>query len=125
MPKSLRLIIQGIMFSLILFLVTFVVVFLIYLLFVIRRGKYLDKFMKGKEINYLKKVYKIKIKESDYRSVSLLVALTNSFIIATSVTIVSLFKNIFLEIIVGFITVMALILICYHIIGKIYQKEGI
>ena len=54
----------GIMFSLILFLVTFVVLFLIYLLFVIRRGKYLDKFIKGKEISYLKKVYKIKLKES-------------------------------------------------------------
>ena len=112
------------MFSLILFLVTFVVVFLIYLLFVIRRGKYLDKFIKGKEISYLEKVYKIKIKESDYRGISLLVAFTNSFIIATSVVLVSLFKNIFLEIIVGFITVMALILICYHIIGTIYKKEG-
>lgn len=112
------------MFSLILFLVTFVVVFLIYLLFVIRRKKYLDKFIKGKEIAYLKKVYKIKIKESDYKGIVLLVAITNSFIIAISVTIVSLFKNIFLEILVGFGTVMALILICYHIIGKLYQKEG-
>ena len=112
------------MFSLILFFVTFIVVFLIYLIFVIRRRKYLDKFIKGKEITYLKKVYKIKIKESDYKSLALLIALTNSFIIATSVTIVSLFKNIFIEIIIGFITVMALILICYHIIGKIYQKEG-
>ena len=112
------------MFSLILFFVTFIVVFLIYLLFVIRRKKYLDKFIKGKEITYLKKVYKIKIKESDYKGITMLVALTNSFIMATSVTIVSLFKNIFLEILVGFGTVMVLILICYHIIGKLYQKEG-
>ena len=112
------------MFSLILFFVTFIVVFLIYLLFVIRRKKYLDKFIKGKEITYLKKVYKIKIKESDYKGIAMLVALTNSFIMATSVTIVSLFKNIFLEILVGFGTVMVLILICYHIIGTIYKKEG-
>lgn len=112
------------MFSLLLFLVTFVVVFLIYLLFVIRRGKYLNKFVKGREVSYLKKVYKIKIKETDYKSISILVALTNSFIIATSVAIVSLFKNIFIEIVVGFVTVMALILICYHIIGTIYKKEG-
>ena len=112
------------MFSLLLFLVTFVVVFLIYLLFVIRRGKYLDMFIKGKEISYLKRVYKIKIKESDYKAIARLIALTNSFIIATSVAIVSLFKNIFIEIVVGFVTVMALILICYHIIGTIYKKEG-
>ena len=113
-----------VLFSLILFLVTFVVVFFIYLLFVIRRRKYLDKFIKGKEISYLKKVYKIKIKESDYKGIAILVAITNSFIMAISVTIVSLFKNIIIEILVGFGTVMALILICYHIIGKLYQKEG-
>ena len=112
------------MFSLILFFVTFVGVFLIYLLFVIRRKKYLDKFIKGKEINYLKKVYKIRIKESEYGGLAMLVAITNSFIMAISVTIVSLFKNIIIEILVGFGTVMALILICYHIIGKLYQKEG-
>ena len=112
------------MFSLILFIVTFVVVFLVYLLFVIRRSKYLDKFINGKEITYLKRVYKIKIKESDYKSIAKLLAITNSFIIACSVTIVSLFKNLILEILVGFATVMVLILICYHIIGKLYQKEG-
>ena len=112
------------MFSLILFLMTFVIVFLVYLLFVIRRGKYLERFIAGKEISYLKRVYKIKIKESDYKAIAFIVTLTNSFIIAISVTVVSLFKSIFLEILVGFITVLVLILLSYHIIGKIYQKRG-
>lgn len=111
------------MFNLVLFIVTFIIVFLIYLIFVVRREKYLEKFINGKEIGYLKKVYKIKVKKSDYKSLATLVALTNSFIIAISVTIVSLFKNIFIEILVGFGTVLVLILVCYHIIGKIYQKK--
>ena len=111
------------MFNLLLFVVTFVVVFVVYLLFVIRRGKYLDKFINGKEVGYLKKVYKIKVEKSDYKSLALLIAVTNSFIIAISVTVVSLFKNIFLEILVGFGTVLVLILVCYHIIGKLYQKK--
>lgn len=111
------------MFNLLLFVITFVVVFVIYLLFVIRREKYLEKFINGKEVGYLKKVYKIKVKKSDYKSLAVVVAISNSFIIATSVTIVSLFKNIFLEILVGFGTVLVLILVCYHIIGKLYQKK--
>ena len=41
---------------LLVFLGTFLTVFLIYYLFVIRRKKYLDKFIKGKEVLYLKKV---------------------------------------------------------------------
>ena len=48
----------------ILFLIMFIVVFLIYYLFVIRRKKYLYKFINGKEVSYLKKVYKINIKEA-------------------------------------------------------------
>ena len=95
--------------------------YLAYFIFVIRRKKYLDRFMVGKEVAYLKKVYKIKIKENDYKRVANLIALSNSFVIALAVTIVSLFKNIFLQIFIGFACVLVLILICYHIIGKLYK----
>lgn len=111
------------MFNLILFLLTFVVVFFTYLFFVIRREKYLDKFIQGKEITYLKRVYKIKINKSDYKTIAYLVALSNSFIISLSVTIVSLFNNIFIQILVGFVTVLILIFVCYHIIGKLYKRR--
>lgn len=107
----------------ILFLMIFIIVFLIYFLFVIRRKKYLDKFMGGKEISYLKKVYKIKIKDEKKKKLATLVALTNSFIISLCVSIVCFVNNILLQLLLGFILVVGLILGCYHIIGKLYQKK--
>ena len=108
------------MLEIILFLGTFLIVFIVYLLFVIRRGKYLNKFLEGKEIKYLKKVYKVKITKDNEKKIALLVALSNSFIISVAVAIVCLFNNIFLQMIIGFISVITLILLCYHIIGKIF-----
>lgn len=111
------------MLEFLLFVGTFLVVFIFYLLFVIRREKYLDKFTQGKEITYLKKVYKVKVNDKNKRKIALLVALSNSFIISFTVAIVCLFKSIILQIVVGFITVIILILVCYHIIGIIFGKK--
>ena len=108
------------MLEVLLFLGTFLIVFIFYLLFVIRRGKYLNKFLEGKEIKYLKKVYKVKVNKQNEKKVALLIALSNSFIISVAVTIVCLVKNIFLQVIVGFVSVIVLILLCYHIIGKVF-----
>lgn len=109
--------------ELVLFVATFLIIFLIYYLFVIRRKKYLEKFMNGKEVGYLKKVYKIKLKKEDYKKLALLIALTNSFIISVAVSIVCFFNNILLQLLLGFVVVIGLILLCYHIIGKIMKKK--
>ena len=42
--------------KLLIFLVVFLIVFITYYLFVIRREKFLEKFINGKEVYYLKKV---------------------------------------------------------------------
>lgn len=109
---------------LLVFLGTFLTVFLIYYLFVIRRKKYLDKFIKGKEVLYLKKVYKLKIKEDDYKKIAYIIALTNSFIISITIFIVSFFKYFFVQLLIGFVIVMVLIVVSYHIIGKTLKKTG-
>ena len=41
---------------------------------------------------------------------------------AAVVTLISLFKNFLIQMLVGFITLIPLILIVYHIIGRHYQK---
>ncbi len=110
--------------KLLIFLTTFVFVFLIYYLFVIRRKKYLDKFINGKEVFYLKKVYKLKIKEEDNKKIAILIALTNSFIIALTIFVVSFIKNFFIQMLVGFALVMVLIIVSYYVIGKILKKNG-
>lgn len=109
--------------ELILFTVTFLIIFLIYYLFVIRRKKYLEKFINGKEIGYLKKVYKIKLKKEDYKKIAILIAITNSFIISLAISLVCFLNNLLLQLLLGFVIIIGLILLCYHIIGKIYKKK--
>lgn len=109
--------------ELVLFIATFLIVFLIYYLFVIRRKKYLEKFINGKEVGYLKKVYKIKLKKEDYKKIALLISLTNSFIISVAVSLVCFFNNILLQLLLGFVLIIGLIILCYHIIGKIMKKK--
>ena len=111
------------MFDIILCLLTFIFVFLIYYLFVIRRKKYLDKYMNGKEIYYLKKVYNVKINDKNKKRIALSVAFVNSFIIAVATSILLFVKNFILQLLLGFVVVIVLILLCYHIIGKIYGRR--
>ena len=112
--------------AVVLFLGAFVVIYLIYFIFVLRRRKYLDKFINGKEITYLKYRYNIKVTEKNKKSLTKLVALANSLIMAltfSSVIIIMDDKNFMLYLLFSMILVVVLILIIYHIIGKIYQKK--
>lgn len=112
--------------AVVLFLGAFIVIYLIYFIFVLRRRKYLDKFINGKEITYLKYRYNIKVTEKNKKSLTKLVALANSLIMAltfSSVIIIMDDKNFILYLIFSMISVVVLILVIYHIIGKIYQKK--
>ena len=106
------------------FLVVFLIVFITYYLFVIRREKFLEKFINGKEVYYLKKVYKLKIKKEDNKKIAIYISLTNSFIIAFTIFIISFFKSFILQMLIGFASVMVLIILLYHIVGKLLQKNG-
>lgn len=112
--------------AVVLFLGAFVVIFLIYFIFVLRRKKYLDKFINGKEITYLKYRYKVKVTDKNKKSLSTLVALADSFIMALTFSAVMTImddKNFLLYLLFSMISVVVLILIIYHIIGKIYQRK--
>ena len=108
----------------ILFVVTFLVVYLLYLLTVILNKKKLEKFKKSNQVLYFIKKYKIKVNDSNVKLLAHLVALSNAFIMGTAVTIVELVPNYILKILVAFLVVMPLILIMYHIVGKIMLKRG-
>lgn len=110
--------------SVIVFVVTFLIIYLVYLVFVINRKKALANWQNGKEMRYLKSIYKLKIKKDNLKDIAHVVALTNSFIVATTVLIVSLLNNFFIQMLAGFLILCVLIVISYHIIGKYYQKKG-
>jgi len=109
--------------ELLLYLLMFIFIFLFYQIFVISRKSILNKFPEGKEMRYLKYKYGIKVKEKDIKKLANLVYLANSFIISTTVFVMTLFNNLLLEILIGLITLVLLILILYHFIGIFYKKR--
>jgi len=109
--------------ELILYLITFIIAYLFYVIFVLCRKSVLKKFPNGKEITYLKYKYNIKVNDSNLKKIANTIFLANSFILATTVYVVCLFDNFFIELIIGVITLIVLILGIYHLIGTYYKKK--
>lgn len=109
--------------ELILYFITFVLIYLFYVIFVLNRKNVLKKFPDGKEMTYLKYKYNVKINENNIKKIANSVFLANAFILSTTVYIVSLFDSFVLRILVGFITLVMLILVLYHFIGIHYKNR--
>lgn len=103
-------------------LIIFVAFYLLYLIFVILRKKKLEKFKDSTYIKYLTKVYKLDHKKLDIKKAANLISLGNAFIVATTFLIVFSINNYLLLIAVTVLAVIPLLLIVYHIIGKILKK---
>ena len=110
---------QEVLFS----LVVFVVIYLFYLITVITRKKKLDKLMEGMEVTYLKKRYKLSLRNINKKLIGNLIAFTNSFIVSITVLIVSVIENYILKLMVAFIILVPCIIIAYHLIG-LYLKRS-
>ena len=109
--------------ELIFYLMIFILSYLFYIIFVFCRPNVLKKFPNGKEITYLKYRYGIKVNDKNLKLVANIIFLTNSFILATTVYVVCLFDSFFVELLVGLLTLILLILVLYHIIGKCLNKK--
>ena len=109
--------------ELILYLATFIFTYAFYFIFVLNRKNILKKFPEGKEMSYLKYKYGVKIDDKNLKAIANKVCLANSFILATTVYAVCLFKSIILELIVGICVLVSLILVLYHFIGTYYKKK--
>lgn len=109
--------------ELILFLVTFILTYLFYVIFVICRKNVLQKFPKGKEMTYFKIKYGIKVNEKNLKKIANIVFLANSFILSSTVCLISQFDNLFLKILIGIITLLILILVIYHLVGIYLKKQ--
>ena len=109
--------------ELVLYLITFILVYLFYVIFVLCRKNVLKKIPNGKEMTYLKLKYGIKVNDSNLKKIANLIFLVNSFILATAVYVVCLFNNLFIEIVVGVVTLILLILVFYHLLGTYLKKK--
>ena len=109
--------------ELIFYLIIFVLVYLFYVVFVLSRKNVLKNFPNGKEMRYLKYRYGIKVNDKNIKKIANAVFLANSFILSTTVFVVCLFNNLIIEVVVGFVTLIVLMLGLYHLIGTYYKKK--
>ena len=109
--------------EIIFYIITMVVLFLLYYIFVIRNKKRLEKFSKNTYVSYLVGVYKLDKEKINQKQLAMAIIMVNSFIIANAVLIVGFINNLILKFILGFIVLIPLQLLMYHIIGKTFQKR--
>jgi hypothetical protein len=105
------------------YIITLLIIYLIYFIFVIARKKAVLKFKDSMYVRYLVNVYKINVEQMNSYFLANMVAIVNSFILATALFIVSQFNGL-LKMIVGFFSVMILLFGMYHILGMILKKKG-
>jgi hypothetical protein len=113
------------MTELIYFIMTFTILYLFYLILVVLRKKGLEKFKTSTEINILKNKYKLNIEKINMKKIANLIALANSFLIATTVLLVGVVENFVIKIIVSCSIMIPLILVLYHFIGIHFKKQEI
>lgn len=117
--------------NLIIFLALFIIVYLFYYLFVVLNKKMLEKMKTGRELTFLKNNYKLDYKKINIKSLVNVVALSNSFILAFTTTLVCLLndwiKNFYLWLLacllMSLLFLIPLIIVIYSLIGTYYSKK--
>jgi hypothetical protein len=114
--------------ELILFLLSFIFIFLLYQLIIVRRatksGRGNRKVKEPFEVTYLVSKYKLDLKKVNYKKLLRVISLVSSLDIALVVSIILLFDNFLLEIVVGFISTLIIIFVSYHLVYLVYKKKG-
>lgn len=107
------------------FIIAYVLVFILYwLLFVRKKTKY-NKNRVPVEFYYLVSLYGLEQKKINYKKFIYISTLINTFIIVSTYMIISkLLNNWILQLLIGIVIIILLIIICYGILGRIYQKKG-
>ena len=123
--------------ELLLFLLTFLFVLCLYEIIIVRRARKKNKKKKKKvvddtkkknkeplEVTYLVKKYKLDLDRISYNRLLQVIAFTSSFDIALIVSIIMLIENYILKMIVGFVLIILIIIVSYHIVYLFYKKKG-
>lgn len=106
------------------FIITFAVIYIIYYLLVIKKCKK-DKKMVPAEVNIIIMLHKIDIKKVDIYQMVKVVSIVTTFIISTIITLISVFfNNTIIIMIFGTLLSLVIAFICYRIIGNYYEKQS-
>lgn len=105
------------------YLLVFLGIYSLYLLFVVSRKKAREQFKKSSYVLYLVNVYKIDVDRLSAICLASLVAFVNSLILTIGVYIAFHVKGI-MGIILTFVSMLLLLFLLYHILGKILKKKS-
>ena len=106
------------------FIVYLLVFILYYFVFVRKKTKY-DKNKVPVEFYYLVRIYGLNQKEINYKRFVYVTAFINTFIIVTTyILITRLLDKLVWQVLVGIVIIVLLIIICYGILGRYYQKKN-
>ena len=112
----------------ILFIMTFISVYIIYQLFVVlkyKRKKDNKNYKEPFEVLYLRRKYNLNMKKINFKNLLQVISLVSSFDIALIVSIISHIKNMYLQLLCGFVLILVFILLSYHIVYLIYKRKDL
>ncbi len=101
----------------------FAIIFLVYIIFINRRRREYTEGKKQLEISYLVRRFDLDMRVTKYKTVKMLVALLNSFIISFTFTVVMNIEKYVWKMLVGFVILFVLTYSLYEIVGKILKKK--
>ena len=114
--------------ELLLFFMSFVLIFIFYQIFIIvpAKKKVNNKNNKKEllEVKYLENVHKVDIKKVKYEQLIQICALVSSLDISLAVTFVCMVDGLLLELLVGFLSIIVLIVVSYYLVYLFYKKKG-
>lgn len=105
------------------FIICFLIIYLTYFLIVVNRKKGIDKFKKGRQVEFFKQAYKLDFREIDIKKFANSLALVNAFIMSFTITVIEFIDNFVLKLFAGFILLIPLMVIMYKILGNSYKKK--
>lgn len=106
------------------FIITFLIIYLIYYFVVIKKCKKNKKVIPV-EVSLIMSIYKIDIKKINLYQMIKVVSLVTTFIISIIITLISIFfDNTIIVLIFGTLISILVAIICYRIIGSYYEKKS-
>ena len=116
---------KEVLYILLEYAIAYILVFILYFfIFVKKKTKY-NQNKVPVEFYYLVSLYRLDQKNINYKKFIYATAFINTFIIVTTYIIISkLLKHWIWQLLVGIVLIILLIIICYGLLGRYYQKRG-
>ena len=106
------------------FIGIFLIVYIVYVVFINRRRKELEKLKKSNEVVIFIRRYNLNMKKVTYKKLLNELALINSFIIAFNSLIIIYVEHFVWAALFTFVSIVIMIYAVYEILGRTYIKKG-